>query len=94
MLPHASFVTFCLAACLLAQEQVAPTIPQLAKDGEALYLKGDYEAARLAFTSAWELAQQTPPEDPVHYGILKRLSSVRGATAQAGAPSARPAEVE
>jgi len=74
----------------MAQEVPAPVlapdpslaVAKLTKDGDALYLKGDYEAARLAFAGAWELAQQTPPEDPVHYGILKRLSSVRGAVGE------------
>src|ERR1035437_7266618 len=61
---------------------VAPTIPQLAKDGDAFYLKGDYEAARLAFTRAWELAEQTPRDNPVRYDILKRLTSVRAAAGE------------
>src|ERR1035441_6953806 len=69
----------CTAASLTAQEDPAPTIPQLTKDGDSLYLKGDYEGARLAFTSAWELAQETPRENPVRYDILKRLTSVRAA---------------
>ena len=70
------------AACLMAQEEVAPTIPQLTKDGDAFYLKGDYEAARLAFTSAWELVQQTPKDNPLRYDILKRLTSVRAAAGE------------
>src|ERR1039458_5617778 len=52
------------------------------KDGNAAYLKGDYEAARIAFTSAWELAQQTPKDDPRRYEILKRLTSVRAAAGE------------
>ena len=79
MFRRACTITVCLAACLLAQEAIAPTIPQLTKDGDAAYLKGDYEAARLAFTSAWELLQQTPKDNPLRYDILKRLTSVRAA---------------
>src|SRR5664279_4841641 len=82
MVRRECFLTVCLAACLVAQEDVAPSIPQLAKDGDALYLKGDYEAARLAFTSAWELAEQTPKDNPVRYDILKRLTSVRAAAGE------------
>ena len=90
MLRRLWFISVCLAAGLVAQEggaptvapTVAPTIPQLAKDGDALYLKGDYEAARLAFTSAWELAEQTPKDNPVRYDILKRLTSVRAAAGE------------
>ncbi len=72
----------CLAACLVAQEEVPPTIPQLARDGDDFYLKGDYEAARQAFTRAWDLAQQTPKDDPVRYDLLKRLTSVRAAAGE------------
>src|ERR1035438_2677355 len=52
------------------------------KDGNAAYLKGDYEAARIAFTAAWEQAQQTPKDSPIRYDILKRLTSVRAAAGE------------
>src|ERR1017187_7989682 len=76
------FLAVSVAAGLVAQEEVAPTIAQLTKDGDALYLKGNYEAARVAFTSAWELAQQTPNDNPARYDILKRLTSVRAAAGE------------
>src|ERR1017187_9501133 len=76
------FLAVSVAAGLAAQEDVAPTISQLTKDGDAFYLKGNYEAARLAFTSAWELAQQTPKDDAVRYDLLKRLTSVRAAAGE------------
>ena len=82
MLRHLCFVTLWLAACLLAQDEVAPTIPQLTKDGDALYLKGDYETARQTFARAWELAQQTAKDNPERYAILKRLTSVRAAAGE------------
>jgi len=82
MLRRACAITVCLAACLAAQQETAPTIPQLTKDGDAFYLKGDYEAARLAFTNAWELVQQTPKDNPLRYDILKRLTSVRAAAGE------------
>lgn len=84
MFRRACTITVCLAACLLAQpqEEVAPTIPQLTKDGDAAYLRGDYEAARVAFTGAWELLQQTPKDNPLRYDILKRLTSVRAAAGE------------
>jgi tetratricopeptide (TPR) repeat protein len=71
-------ILLCLAACLSGQDP----IPQAMKDGDAAYLKGDYEVARQAFTRAWELAQETPPENPVRYDILKRLTSVRAAAGE------------
>jgi tetratricopeptide (TPR) repeat protein len=84
MMYRVGLLGLCAVASLVAQEQeaVAPTIPQLTKVGDEFYLKGDYEAARQAFASAWELAQATPKEDPVRYDILKRLTSVRAAAGE------------
>src|ERR1035437_4184798 len=86
MLRRLWFISLCLAAGLVAQEgvapRVAPTPRLLAKDGDALYLKGDYEADRLACTSAWERAEQTPKDNPLRYDILKRLTSVRAAACE------------
>ena len=82
MLGRICITLACVAASLMAQEEAAPTIAQLTKDGDALYLKGEYEGARLAFASAWELAQQTPPDNPARYDILKRLTSVRAAAGE------------
>jgi tetratricopeptide (TPR) repeat protein len=82
MLHRLCVILACTAASLTAQEDPAPTIPQLTKGGDSLYLKGDYEGARLAFTSVWELAQQTPSDNPLRYDILKRLTSVRAAAGE------------
>ncbi len=57
----------------------APDIPALLHAGDTLYLKGDYEAARLAFLQAWDLAQSAPPEDPARYDVLKKLAAIRAA---------------
>jgi tetratricopeptide (TPR) repeat protein len=82
MLRRLCFILACVAASLTAQEDPAPTIPQLTKDGDAAYLKGDYDAASQTFTRAWELAQATPKDDPLRYDILKRLTSVRAAAGE------------
>ncbi|MEO8371634.1 MAG: tetratricopeptide repeat protein [Candidatus Solibacter sp.] len=83
---RAALLTLLLAAYVGAQERVpdqaAPTLPQLVKEGDALYLKGDYEGALKSFTGAWNLAQQTPKEDPSRYDVLKRLTSVRAAAGE------------
>ncbi|MCU1235743.1 MAG: Tetratricopeptide domain protein, partial [Candidatus Solibacter sp.] len=74
-----------LCVALLALAAVASAqdaLPQAMKDGDAAYLKGDYEAARVAFTRAWDLAQETPSENPVRYDVLKRLTSVRAAAGE------------
>lgn len=71
-----------LAACASSQDEPATDIPPLLKTGDAAYLKGDYEAAFPLFTRAWELARQTPKDDPLRYDILKRLTSVRAAAGE------------
>src|SRR5205085_531330 len=37
---------------------------------------------RQSFTKAWELARQTPPENPVRYDVCKRLASIRAAAGE------------
>jgi tetratricopeptide (TPR) repeat protein len=72
-----------LAASSAAQdEKPAPTIPDLIKTGQASYMRGDYEAARQSYLQAWDLAQQTPREDPIRYDVLKRLTSARAAAGE------------
>jgi tetratricopeptide (TPR) repeat protein len=61
-------------------EKPAPTIPELEKAAQAVYLRGDYEGARQSLLQAWDLAQQLPREDPLRYDVLKRLATVRAAT--------------
>src|SRR3712207_3465729 len=64
---------------LFVQDTPPPTIPTLIVEGNAAYLKGDYEAAQQSFLKAWELAQQTPNNDPVRYDLAKRLVRIRSA---------------
>lgn len=71
-----------LSLWALAAQEPVPDIPTLLKDGNASNMKGDYEAARGSFLKAWELAQATPPDDPIRYDILKRLTSVRAAAGE------------
>lgn len=72
-----------LAAMLGAYSQEsAPAIPPLLDAGNAAYLKGDYEAARQQFLLAWDAAQQTAPDDPVRYDVLKRLTAIRAAAGE------------
>jgi tetratricopeptide (TPR) repeat protein len=68
-----------LLAAALAQEAPAPTIPALVETANAAYLKGDYDSALQSFLKAWEIAQTTPPEDPIRYDLLKRLTHIRSA---------------
>jgi tetratricopeptide (TPR) repeat protein len=71
-----------LAAALAFAQESAPTIPSLIETGNAAYLKGDYAAALDSFVKAWDIAQQTPPEDPVRYDVLKRLTRIRAAAGE------------
>ena len=66
----------------LAAQEPAADIPTLLQAGNASNMRGDYEAARQSFAKAWELVQQTPPDDPLRYDILKRLTSVRAAAGE------------
>jgi tetratricopeptide (TPR) repeat protein len=71
-----------LLAVLLPAAAAQEDIPALLAQGDAGYMRGDYEAARQSFLKAWELAQQTPPTEPVRYDVLKRLTSVRSAAGE------------
>ena len=62
-------------------------ISSLVRAGDASYLKADYENARQSFQKAWELAQETPPDNPARYDILKRLTSARAAAWRAASNS-------
>jgi tetratricopeptide (TPR) repeat protein len=75
-----------LTGFVAAQETVpddpAKALAGFIKDGNAAYLKGDYEAALQAFLGGWDLAQKTPKDDPVRYDVLKRITSVRAAAGE------------
>jgi tetratricopeptide (TPR) repeat protein len=76
-------VFWALVGCgLAAGQDSVPDVPSLIKAGDAMYLKGDYAGAHLAFREAWDLAQTTPPEDPARYDVLKKLVSVRAAAGE------------
>src|ERR1039458_4635649 len=84
-LARAAAARLTVFACLwplLAQEQPAPDAPALIRTADASYLRGDYEAARQSLAAAWDLLQQTPPENPARYDVLKRLTSVRAAAGE------------
>jgi len=64
------------------EDKLAPSIPDLEKTAQGLYMHGDYEGARQSLLQAWDLAQQLPREDPLRYDVLKRLSTVRAAVGE------------
>src|SRR5450432_2361519 len=65
-----------------ALQDAAAVILPLLKEGDAQYLKGDYEAARQAFLKAWEFAQQTLNDNPIRYDVCIRLTNVRAAAGE------------
>jgi tetratricopeptide (TPR) repeat protein len=72
-------VLACLAR-LRAQQPPAPDAPALIRTADASYLRGDYEAARQSLAAAWDLLQQTPPENPkIADDLLVSVSLCRGA---------------
>ena len=64
------------------QDDGAAEMQKPIEAGDAGYLRGDYEAGRQAFEEAWKLAQETLPDNPIRYDILKRLASVRAAAGE------------
>jgi len=67
---------------VVAAQDPPADIPALLQAGNTSYMRGDYEAARAAFSKAWELAQETPKDNPQRYEVLKRLTSVRAAAGE------------
>jgi len=67
---------------LAAVQEASPDVPALLHAGDASYLQADYEAARQSFQKAWDLVQQTAPDNPARYDILKRLTSARAAAGE------------
>jgi tetratricopeptide (TPR) repeat protein len=57
----------------------AQDIDELMKTAHAGYLKGDYASARTVLEQAWALAEQSPPEEPKRYDVLKELSAALSA---------------
>lgn len=75
-------LTLLMAFCAAAQEDPLAVAGPLLKDGDAAYLKGDYETARGSFLKAWDALEETPPETPLRYDVLKRLANVRAAAGE------------
>jgi hypothetical protein len=69
---------FCLTLAGGAQTE----LELLQQSGNASYLHGDYEAARQSLEQAWKLVEETAPDDPARYDILKRLAAVEAAAGQ------------
>jgi len=57
-------------------------LEHLVQAGNASYMRGEYETARQALEQAWKLAEETAPENPVRYDVLKRLVAVQAASGQ------------
>jgi tetratricopeptide (TPR) repeat protein len=78
------FSGLCALACAqeAAVEDPAKVLAAKIKDGDAAYLKGDYEVARQVFLGAWELLQDLPKENPARYDVLKRIANVRAAAGE------------
>jgi tetratricopeptide (TPR) repeat protein len=70
-----------IAALMVAMPPQEPVdeIKPLMDAGYAKYMHGEYDAAREQYQKAWDLADQGPPENPLRYDILKRLTAVRAA---------------
>jgi tetratricopeptide (TPR) repeat protein len=69
---------FCLPLAGNAQTE----LELLQQSGTTSYLHGDYATARQSLEQAWKLAEETAPNDPARYEILKRLAAVEAAAGQ------------
>ena len=81
-----AFSVLYVCGLLAAQETVpddpAKVIAARIAEGDSAYLTGDYEAARQSFLAAWDVAQNTPKEEPLRYNVLKKIVAVRGAASE------------
>ncbi|HMD71908.1 MAG TPA: tetratricopeptide repeat protein [Bryobacteraceae bacterium] len=75
-------VAVAFGLCAVAQEPAPDGIQPLLEAGNASYLHGDYDAARVSYEKAWELAKFRPDEDPARYEAPKRLSAALAALGQ------------
>jgi len=75
---------FCalLVFSLILTVEAQTELERLVQSGNASYMRGEYETARQTLEQAWKLAQETVPENPVRYDILKRLVAVQTAAGQ------------
>lgn len=71
-----------VSCCPAQDEKPAATIPDLVQAAQTHYMRGDYEGARQSLLKAWDLAQQTPPDDPLRYDVLKQLAAARAAAGE------------
>jgi tetratricopeptide (TPR) repeat protein len=69
-----------MLAVILAVIGAAQDVDSLEKSARAAYSKGLYPDARKLLEQAWDGVQQTEPNDPKRYEILKLLSNVTSAS--------------
>jgi tetratricopeptide (TPR) repeat protein len=76
-----SAIALALTGSLAAQE-ATPSLDIFLQSARASYARGDYKTARTALDQAWALAEQTPPEEPKRYDVLKQQYAVSSAAGQ------------
>ena len=75
-----TIVCACLALAGAAAQEPDAGIQPLLSAGDASYMLGDYNAARVSFAAAWGLVSSGAATDPARYDVLKRLSRVSAAS--------------
>jgi tetratricopeptide (TPR) repeat protein len=82
----ANLAVLCLVGCCSsagAQEvTVAATFQALLKEGDSAFANGEYATAGRSFEKALQIALQSPPDSPIRYEVLKRLTSSSAASGQ------------
>src|SRR5690349_4038601 len=84
MLARRLIPVFVLAGlCRLATAQPpAVDVQQSLRDGDAAFLRGDYNAANTSFANAWEVVRPSAADNPLRYEVLKRLATASAAQGQ------------
>lgn len=62
-----------------AAQDAPPTIEQMLVAANTQYLRHDYRASLNLYQQARQAIDRTPPANPQHYDVLKRLAAVSGA---------------
>jgi tetratricopeptide (TPR) repeat protein len=70
-------IVFCIAA---AAQDAPSSADELMAAANAKYLHRDYAASLALYEQARQIVEQGPAEDPRHYDVLKRLTTVASAT--------------
>lgn len=74
-----SFAAVIFACAGIAFAQESATVDDFLKAARTAYAKGNYDASRASLEKAWTTVQDSPPDDPKRYEIVKEQETVSSA---------------